>query len=82
MATNVRVVMHGEVVGMFLRGDVGRLPAELNRRARNVARAAGREFAADGQKGKNRYRTTIRNTVRYPNARAALLPALDAARAE
>jgi hypothetical protein len=82
MATTVQVKMIGEVVGMFLRGEVGRVPAELKRRADNVARAAGRGYGADGQPGKHRYRTSVRNTRQVPDPRATLTRALDAGRAE
>lgn len=77
-----RVTMHGEVVGLFLRGEVGTLPRDLERRARNVQRAAGAAYKMEGHRGQHRYRTTVRSVGRVSDPRTTLTQALDAARAE
>lgn len=77
-----RVTMNGNVVRQILRGEILGLADDLNRRSRNVARAAGAGYKQEGHQGANRYRTTVRQTRRDPDARATLTHALDAARSE
>lgn len=79
MAT-VKVKLNGEAVAAFLRGDEGRLPADLLRRARNVAGAAGPGHQVSGRRGKHRFRASVAG---LPNEqRGVLLSALDAGRAQ
>lgn len=81
-AANVTVKLNGAVIRQFLRGDVGRVPADLMRRAANVRRAAGGGYVAEGFKGARRYRATVRNRGYVTGARKTLTQALDAARSD
>jgi hypothetical protein len=82
VAANVTVKLNGEVIRQFLRGDVGRVPADLMRRAKNVQRTAGPGYRSEGFKGARRYRATVRAGRFASNPRQSLTQALDAARSD
>jgi hypothetical protein len=81
MATT-RVEMNGDTVGQFLRGDVGTIAKDLERRGRAVARRAGSAYNMVSRPGRNRWRVTVGNVDYDPDPRSTLTVALDAGRSE
>lgn len=83
MATGVRVKLNSRAVRDLLRSDAVR--ADLERRARAIAAAAGPGFEADSDVGPNRARVSVRTaTTEAMQAEAsgrALTRAIDAGRA-
>jgi hypothetical protein len=78
MATQVK--LNTRTLQQILRGEVGTIRKDLDRRADRVAGAAGSGYSAEGWVGRFRYRQNVSSDQLVKVSQSPLLAALDAAR--
>lgn len=75
-----QVKLNTKTLQQILRGDVGTIRKDLDDRAARVARAAGKNYGAEGWVGRFRYRQNVSSNKVTKVSESPLLAALDAAR--